>query len=231
MDALIKPADFAEQQIITSILGKRFPINSSLPPERELAQLMGVTRPTLREALQRLSRDGWVEIHQGKSTRVRDFWKEGNLNVLSTLTDYQEYLPEDFVFSLLQIRLLLCPTYTFLAIQNDAEAIAALLKTSPNFTHSATRFSEFDFLLHVSLAQSSGNPAFTLILNGFHRLILEKSNIYFENEEARKFSLFFYQTLLESANEHDPEKAKQITQKVMAESIQYWMISAKKKEE
>ena len=28
-------------------------------------------RPTLREVLQRMSRDGWLEIRHGKATRVR----------------------------------------------------------------------------------------------------------------------------------------------------------------
>ena len=72
----LKPAEFAEQKIIFSILEEIFPINSNLPPERELAVLIGVTRPTLREALQRLGREGWIDIHQGKPTRVRDFLKK-----------------------------------------------------------------------------------------------------------------------------------------------------------
>ena len=51
--------------------------------ERELAGQLGVTRPTLREALQRMARDGWIKIQHGRSTRVRNFWREGNLGVLS----------------------------------------------------------------------------------------------------------------------------------------------------
>jgi len=226
LDSPIKPAEFAEQKIISSILENQFPINSTLPPERDLAELFGITRPTLREALQRLSRDGWIEIHQGKSTRVKDFWKEGNLNVLSALTDFQEYLPDDFVLLLLQIRLLLSPTYTYMAIENKPDEIINLLESHPQSSDPAKAFSEFDFLLHIRLTQFSGNPVFTLILNGFHRLILEKSDIYFENHEAREFSVFFYQSLLQLAKDHDPENAKQLSTKVMTESIIYWKKSS-----
>jgi GntR family transcriptional regulator, negative regulator for fad regulon and positive regulator of fabA len=56
-----------------------------------------VTRPTLRETLQRLERDGWVEIHQGKPTRVRDYWKEGSLGVLNTLARHPDHLPDNFI--------------------------------------------------------------------------------------------------------------------------------------
>jgi len=94
-----KPAEVAEQRIINAIVEGVFPINSSLPSERDLSTMIGVTRPTLREALQRLSRDGWIEIHQGKTTRVRNYWTEGNLNVLSSISKYSDYLPEVFVVS------------------------------------------------------------------------------------------------------------------------------------
>jgi GntR family negative regulator for fad regulon and positive regulator of fabA len=68
-----KPAEMAETRLLEAILSGHFPINSNLPGERELAEQIGVTRPTLREALQRLARDGWLDIQQDKPTRVRDY--------------------------------------------------------------------------------------------------------------------------------------------------------------
>ena len=52
------PAGFAEEYIIESIWNNRFPPGTILPAERELSELIGVTRTTLREVLQRLARDG-----------------------------------------------------------------------------------------------------------------------------------------------------------------------------
>ncbi|MBC9895000.1 GntR family transcriptional regulator, partial [Salmonella enterica subsp. enterica serovar Panama] len=48
------PAGFAEEYIIESIWNNRFPPGTILPAERELSELIGVTRTTLREVLQRL---------------------------------------------------------------------------------------------------------------------------------------------------------------------------------
>jgi GntR family negative regulator for fad regulon and positive regulator of fabA len=220
-----KPAEITEQRIIEAILNGTFKINGVLPSERELAIQLGVTRPTLREALQRLSRDGWIEIHQGKPTRIRDYWREGNMNVLSSIAKYSKELPENFVTNLLQIRELLCPTYTLLAVQNNPDEILAFLENAPEINNSPEAFSEFDFSLHLKLTQCSGNPVFTLILNGFQELFIENAVIYFQNEKAREYSIHFYQLLRDSINKKEYQLAAKITHETMAESINFWKLS------
>src|SRR5512135_1402906 len=106
-----KPAEIAEWRILDAILSGHFAVNSSLPGERDLAVQIGVTRPTLREAMQRLARDGWLEIQHGKPTRVRDYWQEGNMGVLSILAQMPSQQTPDFVAHLLEVRVLLAPTY------------------------------------------------------------------------------------------------------------------------
>lgn len=217
-----KPAELAEQRIIKAILEDVFPINSLLPSERELSARIGVTRPTLREALQRLSRDGWVEIHQGKPTRVRDFWAEGNLNVLSSISKYPEHLSENFVENLLQIRYLLCPTYSLMAVTHNPELIIDFLATKPEKSDAAEIYSDFDFNLHLRLTQASRNPIFTLILNGFGELFKQKAIIYFHNEQARIYSYNFYGALETAFLSKKPEIVYGLTEKVMKNSISFW---------
>jgi GntR family negative regulator for fad regulon and positive regulator of fabA len=221
----LKPAELAEQRIIKAILDSTFPINNTLPSERELSVRLGVTRPTLREALQRLSRDGWLEIRQGKPTRIRDYWNEGNLNVLSSISKFSDQIPENFVSNLLQIRLLLCPTYASMAAMNNPDEIINYLEQAPSASSEPEVFSEFDFHLHQKLTQNSGNPIFTLILNGFMELFLEKAVIYFQKVEARSHSNKFYQSLKEAFIGKQPELVFEITQNTMIESINYWKIS------
>ena len=84
------PAGFAEEYIVESIWSGRFPPGTILPAERELSELIGVTRTTLREVLQRLSRDGWLTIKHGKPTKVNNFWETCGLNILETLARLDE---------------------------------------------------------------------------------------------------------------------------------------------
>ncbi len=49
-----------------------FPVGKRLPPERELAEVMGVSRTSVRSAIQKLKTQGLVSAIQGGGTRVAD---------------------------------------------------------------------------------------------------------------------------------------------------------------
>lgn len=226
----LRPAELAENRLVTAILDGTFPINSTLPPERELAEKLGVTRPTLREALQRLSRDGWVEIHHGKTTRVRDYWREGNLLILGTLARHKELLDQDFVTQLLQVRLLLAPEYTRLAIEHSNPEVIHALEKIQTLDDSPTEFSRRDFELHKQFTVLSGNPIFTLILNGFGDLYLEMGQLYFANPQARDHSRSFYKKLYAAVLSNDIFLAQEVVRQVMLDSVDIWKVAAKQSE-
>jgi len=217
-----RPAELAETQLIDAFLDGTFPVNSSLPSERELAALLGVTRPTLREVLQRLSRDGWIEIHHGKSTRVRDFWQEGSLTILGAISRHKANLPPTFIDDLLQIRALLAPTYFRLAFENRQLEVLELLQKSTELLDEPLAFSEWDWHLHYQMTVFSSNPAFTLILNGFMELYKTLGPVYFAIHSFRAHSRSFYTRLLDLARSDDRYLVEAETKRAMEESITNW---------
>ena len=48
-----------------------FPAGARLPPERDLALKLGVSRPSVREALIALEVEGWVEVRMGSGVYVQ----------------------------------------------------------------------------------------------------------------------------------------------------------------
>ncbi len=218
----LKPAEFSEQSFIRAIIDDSFPVNSFLPPERELAAQLGVTRPNSREALQRMARGDWLEIHLGKATHVKDYWKEGNLNVLFSLSAISGYLPEHFIVHLLQIRALLCPTYTRLAVLRNSTGLVDFLISPPPFQDSPATFSTFDVALHAKLTILSGNLVFALILNGLHELIDIQSQAYFVPGVTPVSSNQFYDELCGAAFAYDPQSDYDIAEQVMQDCIQHW---------
>lgn len=221
-DPPTRPTELAEERLIGAILENEFPIDSYLPAERILAARLGVTRPTLREALQRMARDGWVEIHHGKPTRVRNYWQEGNLGVLAAIARHSRQLPPDFVVNLLAVRLLLAPTYTRLAVQRHADEMVGCLIGYTQIPDDPQTFTDTDWQLHLRLTIASENPVFTLILNGFRELYQVMGLRYFQLPEARAHSRRFYQTLLECAKNSDFDRIEAITRRVMIESLDFW---------
>lgn len=222
---LPKPAELAETNLICAILDGHFPIDSNLPAERELAAQLGVTRPTLREALQRLARDGWVEIRHGKPTRVRNYWREGSLGVLGAIARQSDHLPADFVPNLLAIRLLMAPAYTRLAVENSPQEVAETLQGCLGLPDRAETYAEADWQLHHSLTITSGNPVFTLILNGFSELYRPMACLYFAAPASRRYSQAFYAELLECALAKDGLQAEAVTRRVMKDSLTMWQVA------
>lgn len=217
-----RPAAYAEQALVTAILDGTYPAGSTLPAERDLATQLGVTRPTLREALQRLARDGWLTIQQGKPTLVNDIWTQGGLNVLSALVRNGHSLPSEFIPNLLAVRLVIAPAYAHAAVEHAAAEITALLVTAGALPDDATAFAAFDWRLHHTLTVASGNPIYTLILNGFAGFYEAMARRYFARPAARASSRAFYAALQAAAQAADAEAAEQITRAVMEESIRLW---------
>lgn len=221
-----KPAVYVENQLIDAILDGHFPIDSDLPAERELAAQLGVTRPTLREALQRLARDGWIEIHHGRPTRVRDYWHEGNLGILGAIVKHSRKLPKDFVPNLLEVRQLMAPAYTRMAVEEAPEKVVSLLQGYENLPERAEDFASADWELHYQLTIASGNPVFCMILNGFADFYHTMACIYFELPASREESRSFYAGLLEAAKKGDPELAEVLTRQMMCDSLGLWREAA-----
>ena len=217
-----KPAEVAETRLIEAFLNGTFPINSHLPGERELSESLGITRPTLREALQRLARDGWVEIHQGKPTRVRDYWKEGKLGVLNTISEHPNHFPKDFVSNLLNVRLAMAPTYTASGVFNAPDKVVQLLEGRHKLDQSPELFTEFDWSLQHELTLFSKNPIFVMILNSFEDLFLNLAPYYFSIAEARQHSQQYYAKLADASQARDICQARGLTEDIMRDSLKFW---------
>ena len=222
-----KPAQIAEQRLLEAILSGHFAVNSTLPGERDLAAQIGVPRPTLRESLQRLARDGWLDIQHGKPTRVRDYWQEGNMGVLSVLAQMPSQRTSDFVAHLLEIRVLLAPAYTRQAMEQASSEIAALLTKYADIEETPAAFARADWDLHHLLTLRASNPIFRLLLNSFHNLYQVMGERYFVPAENRNRSRAFYAELLACAKRHAYLKAETVTRDVMEESLALWKTSTR----
>jgi GntR family transcriptional regulator, negative regulator for fad regulon and positive regulator of fabA len=217
-----RPAVYAEESLVTAILDGTYPPGSNLPGERDLAVQLGVTRPTLRETLQRLACEGWLTIQQGKPTSVNNYWQDGGLSVLGALVRYSQRLPPDFVPNLLEVRLALAPAYARSAVERAPGRVADYLAAHEGLDGTPEALAAFDWGLHRALTLASGNPVYTWILNGFSGFYESMARRYFARPEARASSRAFYASLLAAAHTGDAGQAEQTTRQVMQDSLELW---------
>lgn len=76
----------ARDQIVAFIAAEHIGRGGRLPTERQLAEALGVSRPTLRQALELLQKDGLIERRQGSGTYVVEPRVLVDVRVLVSLT-------------------------------------------------------------------------------------------------------------------------------------------------
>ncbi|MCC5826521.1 MULTISPECIES: fatty acid metabolism transcriptional regulator FadR [Alkalimonas] len=225
MTNLIKaqsPAGFAEEYIVDSIWNGKFAPGSILPAERELSELIGVTRTTLREVLQRLARDGWLTIQHGKPTKVNNFWETSGLNILETLARLDQDQMPDLVNELLSARTNISAIYIRGAIKTHREEAMASFAGADELPDTAEAFADFDYNLNHELALHSSNRIYVLILNGFRGLYNKIARFYFSQPEARELARSYYKELRAYAEAGRHDEVIAVVRKYGWESGKIW---------
>jgi GntR family transcriptional repressor for pyruvate dehydrogenase complex len=120
------PEDVFEQ-ILGEVLSGQMQPGQTLPSERRLAEVLGVSRPAVREALKRVSAAGLVEVRQGDATTVRDFRRHAGLDLLPRLLLRAGELDLSVVRSILEARLHNGPKVAELAAARRKPGLVELL--------------------------------------------------------------------------------------------------------
>ncbi|MGQ4598792.1 GntR family transcriptional regulator [Nocardia sp. R6R-6] len=122
------------EQIAADVLSGDLAPGATLPSERQLAQALGVSRPAVREALQRLAAAGLVSVRQGDATTVLDYRRGAGLEILPRLLVQAGELDPAVARSILETRLHNGPKAAELAARRvgatGTDAARALLDAS-----------------------------------------------------------------------------------------------------
>ena len=218
---LLKPTTYAEKKIINDILNNTYAPGDTLPAERILAQSLGVTRPTLREVLQRLSKEGWVIIRHGKPTQVNHYLENGGLAILGALARNGHDLPPDMVVHLLEVRAAILPDIALKASKKGGPALRAYLKEAGSLTPSPTSLTDYDWQLQMLMVKLCGNPVFKMMFNDFAPAYRVLGRNYFKDKAARALTLRYYENLI-NALERDTGDIKEIVERMMKKTRETW---------
>ncbi len=147
--------------IADAILDGAFAPGSALPPERDLAEQLGVNRTSLRQGLARLQQMGLIEARHGSGNVVRDPQGLTHPAVVEALV---RRLGPEFLVELLEVRAALGPMIGRLAAgrraPEDAGALRAALRAVQEADGAAARqaadLAFFRLLIHGSRNRALG---------------------------------------------------------------------------
>lgn len=169
------------------ILSGAFKSGEKLPPERELAKRLGVSRPVVHEALVDIAAKGLVTITPRKGSMVNDFRRKGSVSLLISLLEYHDgKLDAKLLDGLLNMRLLVEIENARLAAKNRTNAqlkeFALLLQQEAAADHlDIEQITALDFEFHLILAIATDNLLYPLLLNSFKPVYTNLSGQFFQD--------------------------------------------------
>ena len=166
-------------QIRALIRNGQFPPLSRLPAERDLAQQLGVSRPSLREALIALEIEGSVDIRMGSGVYVCD--SSGQMAEITRAMG-------DSPFELMQARSAIEGVVVILACARMTAPFLATLAASLQRMRAAVDNGQSpqddDRLFHITIAHQAGNSVLARIVGDLfderHSQISTKISTKFE---------------------------------------------------
>ena len=159
------------QQLQGMILTGRLSVGAKLPPERELARQMQVSRAVVNGGVTELAQQGFLEVRPRQGTFVADYRRKGNLRTLIAIMEYAGgVLGNDEVRSILEVRRALEHLAVQRAIaQAGDEAMERLGEIVQALGQAQTHAeaAETAFLFQHELALASGNSILPLFYYSF----------------------------------------------------------------
>ncbi len=194
------------------ILSGEVPVGHKLPPERELARQLGVSRPVVHEALLELANKGLIALVPRVGAVVNDFRKEGSVALLTSLLKYQGALAPNLLEGLLAMRILFeVETARLAAIhrtdaqnQEMRELIVSEEQSEPT---DIARLTALDFDFHLLVAMASGNPTYPLLLNSFKPVYTNLSGQFFKDSTVVPTVIGFHRDLADAIKKQDDQLA------------------------
>jgi len=197
------------QQIKLQIKNGSLKPGEKLPSERKLANLLGVSRASVREAIQALAYSGYLEVIQGKGTYVLDMAAKYD-EIVNFLSEFSNYS----VDYLMEARMIIEGELARLAAMNASQGEIDLMQKivrKISHTRDANSFFVKDLELHLTIAKASHNP----VLNGLMKIIgeliyKETESILEASKEYCERNLKNIKDLVKAIKEKDAIKAKQL---------------------
>ena len=198
------------EQIMDLIKNNELKPGEKLPPERELAEKLSISRNSLREAFRVLESRGLIKSKPGGGRFIREIWKNGHNNTENIILS----LEKSSILELLEAREIFEVEIVELAAQRatpeDIELIEkALNKMNQKEELKDDKKMESDTEFHLAIAGASHNFVFINIMKLYLDLLKETREKTWQIPGRREKQYQEHQAIFQAIKEHNSKKAEE----------------------
>ncbi len=193
--------------LLALIKERSLKVGDKLPPERQLCEIIGVSRPILREALKALQVMSIIDIRQGSGAYIKSLEPEDMVEHL----DIVFHLDSSLYADLYDARRILESAIARMAVKNISDEQLAAIEENIRQAEAAIDdeqlFFRKDLELHEMIMKAAGNriiPVFMQSVNKLALMIRKKSNAM---PNIRKNTIQDHEIILKALKTRDAEAA------------------------
>jgi DNA-binding FadR family transcriptional regulator len=219
------------EQLRTLITAEKLAVGSRLPAERDLARQLGVSRPSVREALIAMEVEGWVEVRTGSGVYVLDRARQASgRNAGRT----PKLSPDEWgPLELMRARELVEGEVAALAARNarkaDLHNIEAALRQMQDEVAAGREPRQGDEAFHNAIAQACGNEVLRDTVRGYWQAryspLFERLGDHFENPPSWKAAMAEHAGVLDAIRSRDATAARQAMQHHLKKARDRYTVS------
>lgn len=225
----VKPKRISEEivkQLKSLIFSGKLRPGEKLPPERELAKSLNVSRVSLREALNALQGMGLIEIQQGNRTFVRPITTR---SIYDPLVSFCKESPQNFL-QVFEIRKILDIGSVSLAAERAEPKHIAKLEIIVNQMEDDLKNNRLgakpDLDFHLEIVTATQNQVYSHLATTVYDLLQEEMRIawggIFNNAASKTALLEQHIRIIDSIKSHDPKKARQAAREHLEFAEKKW---------
>jgi DNA-binding FadR family transcriptional regulator len=225
MNVSLKPikvpslTDEVVYRIESLILNGSLRPGQKLPPERQLAAQLGVSRPVVHAGILRLEQRGLVRIEPRHGSYVNDYRTSGSAELLISLWRHKsDEMEPAIIESMMEFRVAVEQEAAARAARRVAEGdstlydeLRAILDEAENSDRTDPHaLSDSDYRFHFTIALRGGNLVYPMLMNTFKTIYLTLLERFFSKSEVVDRVNTFRRELLDAIGRGDADSARSL---------------------
>jgi GntR family transcriptional regulator, transcriptional repressor for pyruvate dehydrogenase complex len=195
---------------------------SRLPPERELADMLGISRPSLRTALKALSVMGIIRAKPGAGTFIAESSKE----IFAEPMQFHTLIHNTETAELFEARRIIEAGLVELAAERATsehlKAIAAEIEGMRKTLRDPEKFLTHDVRFHQALAAAAGNKVMSGVMDTVATQLLQVRRESIARATDKEDAIDWHERIYEAVRQREARRAKELLTAHLVSAEQSW---------